>query len=246
MVLRAAGRQSLVDTVVAQLRDQLADGEWEVGERIPTEHALAEQLQVGRNTVREAVRVLVHAGMLRSRQGEGTFVVSASDAGEVMRSVQRAGVRDVLELRVALETEAARLAATRRQPADIARMREALAALGTYADAEQRPGAGQYELFAEQDTAFHVALVESAHNVALSATYRWLSGSVRDAFLTSLRDARLPSLRDEQTSPLAPHDHAAVLEAIEAGDPERAERAMRDVLEEPRRAVDELLDGGTA
>ena len=238
MVLRAAGRQSLVDTVVAQLRDQLADGEWKVGERIPTEHVLADQLEVGRNTVREAVRVLVHAGMLRSRQGEGTFVVSASDAGEVMRSVQRAGVRDVLELRIALETEAARLAATRRQPADIARMREALEALGTYADGEQRPRAGQYELFAEQDTAFHVALVESAHNVALSATYRWLSGSVRDALLTSLRDDRM--------LPLAPRDHAAVLEAIEAGDAEGAERAMRAVLEEPRRVVDELLDGGPA
>ncbi len=133
MALQAAGRQSLVDTVVEALRSQLAAGEWKVGARIPTEHALAEQLQVGRNTVREAIRVLVHAGMLRSRQGEGTFVVSAADPGDIMRGVQRAGIRDVLELRIALEAEAARLAALRHEPADLERMRAAL-------DAQARAG----------------------------------------------------------------------------------------------------------
>ncbi|GAA2931173.1 hypothetical protein GCM10020221_28730 [Streptomyces thioluteus] len=140
MALRAAGRQSLVDTVVDQLRTQVAAGEWRVGERIPTEHALAEQLQVGRNTVREAVRVLVHAGMLRSRQGEGTFVVSTADPAEIMRGVQRAGVRDVLELRIALEAEAARLAATRHEPADLKRMRDALEAQTAFEDPEGPAG----------------------------------------------------------------------------------------------------------
>lgn len=56
MTLHAADRRSLVDTVVEQLREQLAAGTWQVGMRIPTEHELAELLGVGRNTVREAVR----------------------------------------------------------------------------------------------------------------------------------------------------------------------------------------------
>lgn len=235
MALQAAGRQSLVDTVVDALRSQLTAGEWQVGSRIPTEHALAEQLQVGRNTVREAVRVLVHAGMLRSRQGEGTFVVSTTDPGDVMRGVQRAGIRDVLELRIALEAEAARLAALRHLPADLERMRAALDAQAELADVEGQPDADSLELYADHDIAFHKAVVEAAHNTALTATYGWFSSSVREALVNALGDRAMPKI--------VHGDHAAVLDAIAAGDPEAAQQAIRALLEKPKRAVENLLAG---
>ncbi|MFE2156421.1 FadR/GntR family transcriptional regulator [Streptomyces lydicus] len=233
MALQAAGRHSLVDTVVDALRSQLSGGEWPVGSRIPSEHALAETLQVGRNTVREAVRVLVHAGLLRSRQGEGTFVVSTADPGDLMRGVQRAGIRDVLELRIALEAEAARLAARRHRPADLERMRAALDAQAELADADGRPRADSLELYADHDIAFHKAVVEAAHNTALTATYGWFSSSVREALVSALDDQAMPQI--------VHGDHRAVLEAIEAGDPAAAERATRDLLEKPKRAVEALL-----
>ncbi|MFF8309252.1 FadR/GntR family transcriptional regulator [Streptomyces lydicus] len=237
MALQAAGRHSLVDTVVDALRSQLSGGEWPVGSRIPSEHALAEQLQVGRNTVREAVRVLVHAGLLRSRQGEGTFVVSTADPGDLMRGVQRAGIRDVLELRIALEAEAARLAALRHRPADLERMRAALDAQAELADADGRPRADSLELYADHDIAFHRAVVEAAHNTALTATYGWFSSSVREALVSALDDQAMPQI--------VHGDHRAVLEAIEAGDPAAAERATRDLLEKPKRAVEALLGAET-
>ncbi|MGW7572844.1 FadR/GntR family transcriptional regulator [Streptomyces sp. NPDC054765] len=234
MALQAAGRQSLVDTVVDALRSQLAAGEWRVGSRIPTEHALAEQLQVGRNTVREAVRVLVHAGMLRSRQGEGTFVVSTADPGEIMRGVQRAGIRDVLELRIALEAEAARLAALRHRPADLERMRAALDAQTELADAEGQPHSDSLELYADHDIAFHKAVVEAAHNTALTATYGWFSSSVKESLVNYLDDRAMPKI--------VHGDHVAVMDAIAAGDPEAAQQAIRDLLEKPKRAVEALLE----
>ncbi|MEU9499137.1 FadR/GntR family transcriptional regulator [Streptomyces sp. NPDC048196] len=233
MALQAAGRQSLVDTVVDTLRAQLTAGEWPVGSRIPTEHALAEQLQVGRNTVREAVRVLVHAGMLRSRQGEGTFVVSTADPGDILRGVRRAGIRDVLELRIALEAEAARLAALRHRPDDLERMRAALDAQAELADASGQPGSGSLELYADHDIAFHQAVVDAAHNTALTATYGWFSSSVREALVSALDDQAMPKI--------VHGDHRAVLDAIAAGDPDAAERATRDLLEKPKRAVEALL-----
>ncbi|WP_336047603.1 FadR/GntR family transcriptional regulator [Streptomyces sp. CA2R101] len=235
MALQAAGRQSLVDTVVDTLRSQLTAGEWQVGTRIPTEHALAEQLRVGRNTVREAVRVLVHAGMLRSRQGEGTFVVSTADPGDVMRGVQRAGIRDVLELRIALEAEAARLAALRHLPADLERMRAALDAQAELADAEGHPDADSLELYADHDIAFHKAVVEAAHNTALTATYGWFSSSVRESLVNYLGDRAMPKI--------VHGDHVAVLDAIAAGDPEAAQQAIREVLEKPKQALENLLAG---
>ena len=233
MALQVAGRQSLVDTVVAELRAQLTAGEWPVGERIPTEHALAEQLQVGRNTVREAVRVLVHSGMLRSRQGEGTFVVSHTDPGEVVRGIRRADVRDVLELRIALEAEGARLAARRHTAADLDRMRAALAAQAAFKDAEGLPSRGQIELYAEHDIEFHIAVVDAAHNSALSATYGWFSTSVREALVASLHDVRMPRIHAD--------DHHALVDTIASGDPEAAERAARELLAKPKQAVDALL-----
>ncbi|WP_058045385.1 FadR/GntR family transcriptional regulator [Streptomyces roseifaciens] len=233
MALRAAGRQSLVDTVVDQLRAQVAAGEWKIGSRIPTEHALAEQLQVGRNTVREAVRVLVHAGMLRSRQGEGTFVVSMADPAEIMRGVQRAGVRDVLELRIALEAEAARLAAARHEPADLARMKAALEAQTAFEDPEGQPDSGNLELYADHDVEFHRAVVEAAHNSALTATYAWFSSSVREALVTALGDRDMPRIIHG--------DHHALMDAIASGDPEAAARAARALLERPKQAVESLL-----
>ncbi|GHF42699.1 transcriptional regulator [Streptomyces mashuensis] len=235
MALRAAGRQSLVDTVVEQLRAQVANGEWPVGERIPTEHALAEQLQVGRNTVREAVRVLVHAGMLRSRQGEGTFVVSRTDPAEVMRGVRMAGVRDVLELRIALETEAARLAAARHEPADLARMRAALDAQTALEDAAGHPLPEGIERYADLDVEFHRALVDAAHNGALTAAYGWFTSSVREALVTALGD--------RQMTDIVHGDHHAVMDAVASGDPEAADRAARTLLERQKQAVEALLDG---
>ncbi|MFD5389674.1 FadR/GntR family transcriptional regulator [Streptomyces sp. NPDC127074] len=236
MALRAAGRQSLVDGVVEQLRAQLAEGEWQVGDRVPTEHALAEQLQVGRNTVREAVRVLVHAGMLQSRQGEGTFVVSTSDPAEVMRGVRRAGIRDVLELRIALEAEGARLAALRHSPDDLRRMRAALESLEAFGQAGERSADGHHELHAAHDLEFHTAVVEAAHNAALSATYGWFSSSVRDALVASLGDREVPSI--------VPADHRALVDAIASGDPAAAEASARALLETPKRAIEALLATG--
>ncbi|MBP8534001.1 FadR/GntR family transcriptional regulator [Streptomyces sp. MK37H] len=236
MALRAAGRRSLVDTVVEQLRAQLTEGEWRVGDRVPTEHALAEQLQVGRNTVREAVRVLVHAGMLQSRQGEGTFVISTTDPSEVMRDVRRAGIRDVLELRIALEAEGARLAALRHSPADLRRMRAALESLEAFARGGERPAVGHHELHAAHDLEFHTAVVDAAHNAALSATYGWFSSSVRDSLVASLGDREVPSI--------VPADHRALVDAIASGDPAAAEAAARALLEAPKRAVEALLANG--
>ncbi|MER7109147.1 FadR/GntR family transcriptional regulator [Streptomyces sp. NPDC000229] len=218
MALKAAGRTSLVDAVVEQLRAQLTDGEWAVGDRIPTEHELAEQLGVGRNTVREAVRVLVHAGLLESRQGNGTFVRSTADPAAVLRTVRAAGALDVLELRIALETEAARLAAVRRDTHDLLRLRAALATLREEGDRD-----------ADADLAFHRAVVEATHNAAFTEVYRFFSVQVHESLVESLGDREMPALDLDA--------HEALVVAIEAGDPDAAGAAGRELLRVPLETV---------
>src|SRR5580693_7176389 len=108
-------RGSLCDEVIAQLREQISSGSWPVGERIPPESELVERLQVGRGTVREAIKALAHSGLLEVRQGDGTYVTSRSElAGVLRRRMNSVTDLHVQEVRRALEVEGARLAARRR------------------------------------------------------------------------------------------------------------------------------------
>lgn len=175
--------------------------------------------------------MLVHAGMLVSRQGEGTFVRSTSDPASVLRGVQRSGVRDVLEVRAALEAEAARLAALRHTPEDIVRMRAALAREAeVIASHPERAGR---EATVEHDLEFHTAVVEAAHNPALAEVYRYFGASVRESMRTAFGDHEMPEV--------VVATHEALVDAIESGDPDRAESACRALLAEPTAAVEQLL-----
>src|SRR6478735_6983235 len=113
-------RAGLIEQVAERFRLEVVSGRWSVGERIPTEAALVAQFGVGRNTVREAVQSLVHAGLLRREQGRGTFVISASELdGTLERQLAGGSRRHYLELRLALDSAAASLAANNRSDADV-------------------------------------------------------------------------------------------------------------------------------
>src|SRR5690242_15823713 len=111
---RLAHSVSLAEQVAAQLRRRIAAGEFPVGALLPTELELARELGVSRNSVREGLRSLVHAGLLGARAGYGTFVVATSDlAPALARRLEHDRAADVAEVRLLLEREGARLAAVR-------------------------------------------------------------------------------------------------------------------------------------
>ena len=135
-MLAQAPRTSLADTAAAGIRTEIASGRWAVGTRIPIESQLAHRLGVSRGTVREAIRTLVHGGLLEVRQGSGTYVLSNVDPSEGLHKLRRASLRDQFELRCALEVEAARLAALRHTAHDLRRLRTLLDQRGSREDAQ--------------------------------------------------------------------------------------------------------------
>jgi DNA-binding FadR family transcriptional regulator len=216
MTLRTARRSSLVDQVIGQLRDEIVGGSWAVGAKIPPEPVLAETLGVGRNTVREAVRALTHAGLLESRQGDGTYVRATSElSGAVRRRLETAELVEILEVRRGFEVEAARLAATRRTEADIAAIAVALARrVAAWA-------AGEHPTFVEADLAFHTAVVEATHNRVLTDLYRDFSAALRASIGAAgvlLEHADVP--------------HGPIAAAVEAGDADAATRAAHACLDQ--------------
>lgn len=208
-------RSPLAELAVRQLREQLLAGRWPVGTRLPAEPELAEQLGIGRSTLREAVRALVHAGQLETRQGSGTYVRALAPASGWEPRLRRAEVLEVYEVREALEVQAARLAAARRTGSDIAALRSRLTARDS-----ARESARDHR-FVEADLAFHRAVVTAAHNPLLSEMFDSFATVLREALAAIISDAELD---DVDVAPT----HARLVAAIEAGDAWAAEQATRE------------------
>src|SRR5699024_2510610 len=119
-MFKKANRMSLVEQVVSQIEHLIESGHWSVGDRLPPEMELMKEFDVSRNTLREAIRALVHAGLLETKQGSGTIVKSTSALGVALhRQVEKSNLYETLEVRLALEREAAQLAALRRNEEDL-------------------------------------------------------------------------------------------------------------------------------
>jgi DNA-binding FadR family transcriptional regulator len=205
MALRSPSRQTLVPQVIEQIRAQITAGEWPVGSRIPPEPQLAEALGVGRNTVREAVRALVHAGVLRCQQGSGTYVTADDElAGAVARQVTEARLAEAIEVRRALEVEAARLAALRRTPEDLAALDDA------HATREAAWHDGRFADFVEADAALHTTVVAAAHNGTLAQLYASFGAALR---------ASIADQMGGESGPARYVDHSRLLIAIRSRDP---------------------------
>jgi DNA-binding FadR family transcriptional regulator len=218
-------RQLLSDQVFELLYRNIENGSWPVGERIPTEPELVEAFHVGRNTIREAVKALVHTGMLETRQGDGTYVRHQSGLDAALgRRIKRACLRDIVEVRRALELQAVQLAAVRRTEADL---RELDRLLARQQQAVEEENCADY---LEADIAFHIGISAAAHNSVLFDLYRDFEVHLRSAVAANIVG-----------KPLSAHSHfhTSLLEAIRAGEPRLAERLADDFFDALLAHVDE-------
>ncbi|HTN34961.1 MAG TPA: FadR/GntR family transcriptional regulator [Marinobacter sp.] len=213
-MLKRIHKGSLVETAIESLRHAIEIQQWRVGDKLPVEAELSEALGVSRNTVREAVRVLVHVGMLETCQGDGTYVRATRDAGETLRRIAHTQLADQLEVRIMLETEAAILAATRRTDQDLRTMTNAL-------DARAQAGDNLSERI-RHDEIFHHALVSASHNPALVELYDYFAQAVSQTIESTEKDASLPEPSQE--------DHELLLAAVRRRDPVKAGQLSRELL----------------
>jgi DNA-binding FadR family transcriptional regulator len=206
MPLTATRRTGLVDQVIEQMREAIRTGDWAVDQRIPPEPELVTALGVGRNTVREAVRALSHAGLLEVRQGDGTFVRATSEISGALRRMCGDELREVRQVRRVLEVEAARLAAACRTESDLAALADVLAERDD-AVADER-----WEDAVDADARFHWEVVRSSGNGLLTELYHGLTEVVRASLAATAGHA----------DPAWRIGHGALLAALRDGDPERA------------------------
>lgn len=231
MTLQRPTKRTLVEQIVAQLEQLIENGTWPVGERIPAEPELVKELGVSRNTIREAIHALIHAGMLRTRQGDGTYVCSASSLTPVLtRRLERSKLSETLEVRSALEQEGARLAALRRTPEDIARIRAA------YEECIRSEAKGDFEGYIRADYDFHREIIAAAHNSILSDLYDSISEAVQQVLTYSSSHLCLLELHSEY--------NARLIESIVAQSEARSADAVRDYIDASRSILLKDTQGG--
>ena len=150
----------LTDSALSSLSDYLRNSAVQVGDRLPAERVIAEQLGVSRPILREALKRWVALGIIETRNGSGSYLRRPIEPGATYVvfsiSAERHKLLQLLELRRALEVEAAGLAAARRNAAELAHLQ------ACYARADRVQGQGGSD--PEADWAFHLAVYRAAGN----------------------------------------------------------------------------------
>jgi GntR family transcriptional regulator, transcriptional repressor for pyruvate dehydrogenase complex len=209
--------ERLSDRLATRLANQVEQGALKPGDRLPTEPQLAATHGVSRTVVREAVHQLKSRGLLLSRQGLGVFVAPVSAHRplafdpRVLDSIET--VVQIVEVRRALESEIAALAAKRATRTQVSAMRRALQAIDA-SGAAGRDGV-------EEDLAFHHAIAAASGNPQFTRLLAFLEQYLREAMrVTRGNEARRSDFMDQVRT-----EHHALLDAIAAGNQTAARRA---------------------
>jgi GntR family transcriptional repressor for pyruvate dehydrogenase complex len=230
--LKPVSRVTLGEQVASQLADQITQGRWLVGEKLPSESELCSTMGIGRSTLREALKSLAFIGMIRMRPGEGTYVAGGA-ANLAERILARGFLKtekqfdDVGEARQILETELVALAAVRAEPADLERMESILAQM------ERSLTTGEGPAYALLDVEFHLAIARASRNTILLDLLSAIRGLLQEWIIKS---QELPGVKEN-----AQAHHAKILAALRQRNPEKARRLMRAHLQTCEKAFT-LLD----
>ncbi len=208
------------DQVFDQLRELIFRGKLKPGEKLMTERELAEQMEVSRTTVRDAVQRLVAMGLIVQRQGHGTFVgpYDAGNKNPIIKAIedQNASLEDLLEVRMGLECNAAALAAVRADGFDLKAMNQCIK--------EMKNEMEQGRLGNDADASFHMATAYASKNPLHILIMR----NFHDYFLHGIRENLRSLYEDPGNIKIILHQHREILSAITSRDAEKAYTAMQN------------------
>lgn len=211
------------ERVARELVNHIVDNNLQEGAKLPNERILVEVFDVGRTTLREALRLLETRGVITIRSGPGGGPVVRRPRPDDLREsltlilqFSGASLTDVMEARAALEPMMAKLATQRITPAQIEQLHRSVQRMRDRCD--------DHETFAAENQVFHSTIAEATGSTVLWAFNETLK-SIADGGIAGVEY----TTRRRQAVATA---HEKVIEALEGGDPAAAEKAMSDHLAE--------------
>jgi len=211
--------QSLPEKLVLAMSADIAAGVYPVGTQLPIEPELCTHYGVSRTVLREAMARMKSDGLIDTRQGRGSFVLAPSTRtpfrfeAPAVQSTQ--SILELSELRLGVEGTAAALAARRRTPEQLQRLRQCLDEM---AQALEQGDSGS-----AADLEFHRVIADATGN----QHYRLFMEYLRRSYATAIDLARANSAQADGLSQIAQDEHRAIYQAIADGDDEAAERAVK-------------------
>ncbi len=214
------------EQVIDQIQTMIANDELKRGDKLPSERQLAEQLQVSRTSVREALRALQIIGLIEVKQGDGNFIKESFDFCllqplSVMFMLQQTKPEDIVELRKVIEVETATLAAQRVTDEEIVELKLLVDQLKEFSLAEDEKNS------VKVDKELHYKIAQSSKNFLLLNILNAIS-VLMDTFI---EDARGMILTKYENKDILIMQHENIYKTIAARDPEGAANAMRDHID---------------
>ncbi|ABR47043.1 GntR domain protein [Alkaliphilus metalliredigens QYMF] len=210
------------EQVAEQIQDMIVNGELQKGDKLPSERHLAEELQVSRASIREALRALQIIGLIDVRQGEGSYINHSFEKClfqplSIMFMLQQSKPEEIIELRKIIEVEAAYLAAKRADDEEIEQLRSLIEQLKILKDLDDE------ETSVSVDKQFHYLIAKSSKNQLLVNVLNVIS-ELMDKFI---KDARGMILIREENKEVLINQHEAIFKGLENRDPDATAGAMQ-------------------
>lgn len=211
-----ADRKLLAQTVADSIMAMITAKRFSEGDQLPGENELAKELNVSRNTLREAIRILSAYGFLEIQRGKGTFVAPAAAKGRLEKPLNpldyaKASLKDLYEIRLILEPEAVYLAAQRGSDGEI----QDIVRLGKIV--EQQILAGEDRT--DEELAFHAAIAKATHNSVMMTLLPYVHEAI-------LKGVILSTVYDKVVQETLA-DHKMIIEFLEQRNAEGVRAAMR-------------------
>ena len=218
-------RNYLSDEVIRVIQEQIFEGKIKQGERLPSEKEMCELFNVGRSTLREAIKALVTAGLLEKKK-DGTYVkntydyvfASSFDPKLILKHINH---KDLLEARRIQETQIVGLSAERATEEDLFNMESILKKM------EQDD-----QNFIKYDIDFHVVIAESSYNIVLINQIKTIGSLLLELQTDLLKLTEIPQCQKH---------HSMIYEAICNRDPLKAQRLMAEHLDHVESALKEVV-----
>lgn len=215
--------------VIEKVKKMILSGELKPGEKLPPEREFAEKLEVSRNSVREAIRIMDMMGIVSSQQGSGNYVTCEFQKGitetmAMMFAMDQVNDKQISQVRYSLEVLAFTLALDRVREEDLAKMEECVEKLDKNGDSKNN---------ATLDKIIHYTLARASGNQLLIDILEACSG-VFDIFI---EDMRYGILKNENRKTELNECHRHLVDALREGDREKGLQALKWHFE----MIDEVL-----
>lgn len=232
-MLKAVNQENkpLAERVAEQIQDLIADQSLKTGDKLPNEFEMAQELNVGRGTIREAVKILVSRNILEIRRGCGTFVcerpgISEDPLGLHFVTDKQKLTEDLGEVRIMIEPATAALAALNATEEDIRKIEEL--------SREIENLIGQEKSHVAKDIEFHECVAISSKNLVMPNLVPVIHSAIPLFVEKTVEELKEETIRT----------HRNIVEAIKRRDPEGAREAMEEHLVINQKKLKELYEAG--